>query len=78
MERTCLRNDEIRAMLFEDEDESRGSDESYILSDDDGGVDTILSNPESGYHSSSDGEDVAGLPADAPTLKSRDGKESWQ
>ena len=77
MKKTCLKNDKIRAMQFEDEDESRGSDESYIPSVDDGEVDMILSDPESGYDSSSDGEDFGGFPADAPTLKSRDCKESW-
>ena len=37
----------------------------------------MLSDPESDYDSSFDGLDVGGLPADASTLKSRDGKESW-
>ena len=37
----------------------------------------ILSDPESNYDSSFDGEDVGGHPADACTLKSRNGKESW-
>ena len=76
MERTWLRNDEMRAMLLEDEDESGGSDGSYIPSDDDGEVNMILSDPESDYDSSSNGEDVVGLPADAATPKARDGKES--
>ena len=37
----------------------------------------MLSDPESDYDSSFDGANVGGLPADASTLKSRDGKESW-
>ena len=58
MERRCLRDDEVRAMVFEDEDKSGESDESYIFSDDDGEVDIILSDPESDYHSSSYGENL--------------------
>ena len=73
MEKRCLIDNKIRAMLFEDEDESGGSDESYIPSDEDGKVDMRLSNPECDYYSSSDGKDVGGLPADASTLKSRNG-----
>ena len=72
-----MRDDKIRAVLSEDEDESGGSNESCISSDDDSEIDMILSDPESNYDSSSDGEDVGGLPADASTLKSRDVKESW-
>ena len=64
-------------MLFKDEDKSGGSDRSYIPSDDDGKIDVILSYTESNYDSSSDGEDVGGLPTDASTLKSCDGKECW-
>ena len=45
-------------MLFEDEDESEGSDESYIPSNDDSEVDMILSDPECDYDHSSEGKDV--------------------
>ena len=37
----------------------------------------MLSDPESDYNSSFDGADVGGFLADAYTLKSPDGKESW-
>ena len=43
MERRCLGDGKIRMMLFEDEDESGGNDESYIPSDGDGEFDIILS-----------------------------------
>ena len=46
MERTCLRDDNIRVMLFQDKDENGESDESYILSDGDGEVDMMLSDSE--------------------------------
>ena len=59
MKRTCLRDDEIRAIKFEDEDGSGGNDESYIPSDDDSEVHMILSDPECSYVSSSDRENVA-------------------
>ena len=49
-------------MLFEDEDESRRSDKSYVPSD---------------YDSSFDGKNVEDYPADASTLKSRNCKEIW-
>jgi len=75
MNRAYLTNEDIQAMLYEDEDE--GSDESYVPSDDDGEIDMILSDPESDYDSSSDDEDVSGPPADASFLTSRDGRESW-
>ena len=71
MKRTCLSDDKIKAMLFEDENESGESDESYIPSNDDGEVNMTFSDPESDYDSSSDAEDVGGLPFDASTLKSR-------
>ena len=77
MESRYLRDDEIRAMLFEDKNKCGESDESCISSDDGSEVDMMLSDPESDYDNSFDGEDVGGLSADASTLKLRDGKESW-
>ena len=66
METRCSRDEKIRAMLFEDGNNSN----------DDGEVDIILSNPESDYDSSSDNENVGGILADASNLKSCDSKES--
>ena len=51
MERRYLKDDEIRAMLFEYEDESAGSNESYISADDGNQVDMIRFDPESDYNS---------------------------